>query len=443
MALKLKMIQLKQNQMKIMNNNKLNNFKMKNQVLAISLVLISMIAFGQKSELKIAEKAIKAGEFASALVAVNSVDSMLAAMDSKYKAKYYFIKAQALAGQSNYAAAADSFNNLFDYEIEIGKNKYTKLAKEMFGALIQKVSTKAIDLYSNDKNYKDAATSFYLTYKLSPTDTTFLYNAAISASSAKEYDAALGYYRELKKIGYTGITTQYLAVSIETGKVEDLGSKNQRDLMVKAKQYKEPTDKVSESKQADIVKNIGYILVNQGKTEEAIIALQEARKADPKDVNLLLNEAQLYIKLDRMDKFGALMEDAVKLDPTNPTLFFNLGVVNANEGKIEEAVAYYKKAIELKPDYGDAYMNLAVAMLTEEKGIIEEMNKNLSDFKKYDALQAKQKELYKTALPFLLKADSIERSEGTVRTLLNMYDTLEMIEEADALRPIYKKMRGQ
>ncbi|MDB4037173.1 tetratricopeptide repeat protein [Polaribacter sp.] len=415
---------------------------MKNQVLAISLVLISMIAFGQKSELKTAEKAIKAGEFASALVAVNSVDAMLATMDSKYKAKYYFIKAQALAGQSNYAAAADSFNNLFDYEIEIGKNKYTKLAKPMFGALIQKVSTKAIDLYSNDKNYKDAATNFYLTYKLSPTDTTFLYNAAISASSAKEYDAALVYYRELKKIGYTGITTQYLAVSIETGKVEDLGSKNQRDLMVKAKQYKEPTDKVSESKQADIVKNIGYILVNQGKTEEAIIALQEARKADPKDVNLLLNEAQLYIKLDRMDKFGALMEDAVKLDPTNPTLFFNLGVVNANEGKIEEAVAYYKKAIELKPDYADAYMNLAVAMLAEEKEIIEEMNNNLSDYDKYDALLAKQKILYKKALPYLIKADTIERSEGTVRTLLNMYDTLEMFEEADALRPIYKEMRG-
>ena len=415
---------------------------MKNQVLAISFGLISMIALGQKSELKTAEKAIKKGEFASALVAVNSVDTMAATMDSKYKAKYYFLKGQALAGESNYAAAADSFNNLFDYEIEIGKNKYTKLAKPMFGALIQKVSTKAIDLYSNDKNYKDAATNFYLTYKLSPTDTTFLYNAAISASSAKEYDAALVYYRELKKIGYTGITTQYLAVSIETGKVEDLGSKNQRDLMVKAKQYKEPTDKVSESKQADIVKNIGYILVNQGKTEEAIIALQEARKADPKDVNLLLNEAQLYIKLDRMDKFGALMEDAVKLDPTNPTLFFNLGVVNANEGKIEEAVAYYKKAIELKPDYADAYMNLAVAMLAEEKEIIEEMNNNLSDYDKYDALLAKQKILYKKALPYLIKADTIERSEGTVRTLLNMYDTLEMFEEADALRPIYKEMRG-
>jgi tetratricopeptide (TPR) repeat protein len=242
---------------------------------------------------------------------------------------------------------------------------------------------------------------------------------------------------------YTGITTQYLAVSKESGEVEDLGSKSQRDLMVKTQQYSDPTEKVSESKQADIVKSIGYILVNQGKTEEAIVALQEARLANPKDVNLILNEAQLYIKLDRMDKFGALMQEAVKLDPTNPTLFFNLGVVNANEGKVEEAIEYYNKAIELKPDYGDAYMNLAVAMLREEKGIIEEMNKNLSDFKKYDALQAKQKELYKTALPFLLKADSIERSEGTVRTLLNMYDTLEMTKEADVLRPIYLEMRGQ
>jgi hypothetical protein len=81
-------------------------------------------------------------------------------------------------------------------------------------------------------------------------------------------------------------------------------------------------------------------------------------------------------------------------------------------------------------------------MLAEEKEIIEEMNNNLSDYDKYDALLAKQKILYKKALPYLIKADTIERSEGTVRTLLNMYDTLEMFEEADALRPIYKEMRG-
>ena len=88
-------------------------------------------------------------------------------------------------------------------------------------------------------------------------------------------------------------------------------------------------------------------------------------------------------------------------------------------------------------------MNLAVAILSGEKAIVDEMNENLSNFKKYDELQEKQKELYRKALPYLVKADNIERSEGTVKTLLNIYDTLEMTTKADALRPIYKKMRGQ
>jgi tetratricopeptide (TPR) repeat protein len=402
---------------------------------------MSVMAFGQRKELRTAEKAIDKSEFASALTAINSVNAMLETMDSKYKANYYFLKAQAQAGQNNYAAAADSFNDLFEYEKEIEKERYSDDAKPMLDALVQKVSNKAIEQY-NTNDYKNAKDSFYITYKLSPKDTSFLFNAAISASLSKDYDASLKYYRELKKIGYTGVSTEYLAVNDETGEVENLGSKSNRDAMVRIGQYTTPTEKVLESKYAEIVKNIGYILVNQGKTEEAIIALQEARSANPKDVNLILTEAQLYIKLDQMDKFGALMKEAVKLDPTNPTLFFNLGVVNAGEGKMDAAVKYYKKAIELKPDYGDAYMNLAVTMLTEEKALVEEMNKNLSNFDKYDALQEKQRVLYKTALPFLLKADGIKRTKGTVRTLLNIYDTLRMEKEADILRPIYKEMRG-
>ena len=428
--------------MTIKNNNKFNKSKMKKQILALTVGFLSIASFAQKNELRTAEKAIKKNDYTTALSAIAPLASMEATMDAKYKAKYYFLNGQALAGKKNYEGAADAFNNLFNYEKEIGKQKYTKVAQPMLNDLIQKVSTKAISEY-NAKDYGNAKDNFYLTYKLSPKDTSFLYNAALSASLVKDYDVSLKYYNELKEIGYTGVTTQYLATNKKTGEVENLGTKSNRDTMVKLGQHNNPVDKVSDSKQAEIVKNIGYILVNQGKTEEAIVALQEARKANPKDINLLLNEAQLYIKLEKMDKFGALMEEAIQLDPTNPTLFFNLGVVNANEGKTEDAVKYYKKAIELKPDYGDAYMNLAVAMLGKEKAIVEEMNKNLSNFKKYDELQAKQKDLYREALPYLVKADNIKRTEGTVRTLLNMYDTLEMVKEADALRPIYKELRGQ
>ena len=85
-------------------------------------------------------------------------------------------------------------------------------------------------------------------------------------------------------------------------------------------------------------------------------------------------------------------------------------------------------------------MNLAVAILSGEQAIVQEMNKNLSNFKKYDELEQKQKELYKRALPYLEKADSLERTQDTVKSLLNIYDVLGD-EKAEVLRPIYKKMR--
>ena len=88
-------------------------------------------------------------------------------------------------------------------------------------------------------------------------------------------------------------------------------------------------------------------------------------------------------------------------------------------------------------------MNLAVAILSEEKAIIDEMNNNLSNFKKYEELEGKQKDLYRKALPSLEKADSINRSIESVRALLNLYDILEMTEKADVLRPIYKEMRSE
>ena len=306
--------------------------------------------------------------------------------------------------------------------------------------MIGEVSQRGADLY-NAKDYKNATKDFYTTFLLSPKDTAFLYNAAVSAFIAKEYDSSLKYYRILKDIGYTGVATQYFATSKATGKVENLGSKTQRDLMVKAKQYSNPEDKLSKSKKADVIKNIALILKEQGKTDEAILAVQEARKASPGDLNLLLTEADLYIKLKRMDKFGELMEDAVKMDPKNPVLYYNLGVVNFNQNRIEDAKKYYSKAIELKPDYTDAYMNIAVAILSKDTKIVEEMNKNLSNDKKYAELEKKRLNLYKEVLPFLEKADELKRSPETVRTLLNIYENLEMEEKAVKFRALNKSMR--
>lgn len=412
---------------------------MKKQILALSIGLISLGMFAQKNELKAVDKALRKNDVKTAKQTIESIDEN--AVEDKYKAKYYFLKGSAY-GKSNVKKAAEAYDKLFAVEKESGKAKYTKQAKPKLEALKKFVSEKAIQQYNVDKNYKQATKNFYLTYKLSPTDTIFLYNAAVSAGQAGEHDTSLEYFKKLQEIGYTGITTQYVATNKE-GKEDIFPSKITRKIAVQTGSHTNPVDKKTESKQADIIKRIAYVYVNQGKPELAIAAIEEARKSNPKDLNLILNEADMYIKLKKMDKFEELMKEAVKLDPNNHILFFNLGIVNQRQNKSKEAIGFFKKAIELKPDYGEAYLSLSDAILAGEKAIVDEMNKNLNNFKKYEELEKKQKALYKEALPYLVKGDSIKRTFGSVRTLLNIYDILEMEKEADALRPIYKKMRDK
>ena len=415
---------------------------MKNQILAISLGLMSIGAFAQKNELKAAEKAIKKQNFAAAVASITTAEGLLGNMDAKLKSKFYFLKGQAFAGQKKYKEAAGAFNNLMSYEKQVGKFRYSKKAQPMLGQLTKEVSEKALKLYNQDKDYKNASENFYLTYKLSPIDTSFLYNAAVSATQAKDFDTAFSYYTELKELGYTGITTQFLATDKETGEEVNLGSKAQRDLYLKTGKYSNPVDKKSESKKATIQKNIALVLKDQGKIDEALAAMAEARKQNPKDLNLLLANAFIYNDLKQMDKFGELIAEAIKLDPNNPTLYFNLGVASANQKLEAEAIKYYKKATEIDPTYRDAFLNLAYTITNERIAIVEEMNNNLSNAKKYEELEQKNKDVCKAALPYLEKADALKRTLDTVRNLMNLYDTLEMFDKSDALRPIYKQLKG-
>lgn len=416
---------------------------MRNQILTLSLAVMSIASFAQKKELKVAEKALKNNDYAGAMTAIQSAEGLIANADEKYKSKFYFLKGKTLAGKKDYKAAAAAFNELKAFEKQSGKNRYSSEAAPILNSMIQDVSKKAIDLYNNKKDYKAAAESFYLTYKLSPNDTSFVYNAAVSATQAKEYDNALKYYRELQTLGYTGVETQYIATNKATGKVENFqGDINRRDIMVRGKTHIKPETKVSEGKSATIVKNIALILKEQGKTDEAIAAMKDARKANPKDLNLILNEAQLYIEMKDMAKFGELMNEAVALDPENPTLYYNLGVVNANQKRSAEAKKYYQKAIELKPDYTDAYMNIAATILDSEQSIVDKMNAlPPSDMKGYDKLEKERKDLYKEALPYLEKADALGRSEATVKTLKSIYENLEMEAKASEYRALLKSMK--
>ena len=413
---------------------------MKTKVLAIVLGLVTISTFAQKNELKAAEKALKILDYPTAITAISSAESLIANMDDKIKGKFYFVKAQAFYGKKDFKTAAIAFENLFNFENETGKMRYTQMATTLQNQMVQEVYQLASDQYTA-KDYKNASDSFYLTYQLSKADTIFIYNAAVSSSLAKDYDNSLKYYKKLQDIGYTGISKIFYATNKQTDEKDDLGDEKNRDLQVKLGLYKDPVNELTESKTGDSIKNVAYILKSQGKTEEALVAVGEARKSYPNDINLILTHADIYFQLKNMEKYGELIELAISIDPNNPQLFFNLGVISFNDGKIEEARKNYERAIELKEDYGDAYLNLAIVVMDQEKEIVDEMNQNLSDFDKYDELLEKQKGVHKQALPYLEKADKYSRSINTVQLLMNIYQTLAMDEKAAEFTDLYREMR--
>ncbi|MCA0931621.1 tetratricopeptide repeat protein [Lutimonas saemankumensis] len=421
---------------------------MKNQILLLVALFMCTVTFAQKDEIKAAEKAIKKDDYAAAQAQIQSAESLIANADDKTKAKFYYLKGETYAGLAktdpsaeNYDQAASSFNALFDVEEKLGSSKYTTMAEPTLNTMISEVSAKGIKSYQ-DKNYEAAKTELHQVYSLSPRDTVYLEYAANAAYMAKDFDLALDYFTTLKDLGYTGIATEYTAVNVETGERENMGSKAQMDLMVKAGSYSDPKEITSESKQPTIIKNIAFVHVEKGDTEKAIAAVKDARKVAPEDVALILTEANLQIKLGNRDEFASLMSQAIELDPTNPTLYFNLGVIAGEQGESEKSKEYYKKAIELDPDYVDAYINLGSAILEDDKVLVEEMNKSLNDFDKYDEIKAKQIALYKEVIPVYEKAYSLRPNDlDTIRTLMSLYENTEMNDKFQAMKEKYDSMK--
>ncbi len=413
---------------------------MKKQVLSVALGMCTMVSFAQKNELKSAQKALNSKDYAAAVSAIGAAEPLIANADDKMKSKFYFLKGQAYGGKKDFKTAAASYNDLFAFEKQVGKKRYTDKAMPMLNLLKEELNKKAFSL-NEAKDFKGSSQAFYLRYTLDKRDTLFLSNAAQLALQAKDYDGAFKLYSELIETGYTSITDVFEATEKETGKKVSFNSQKEMDFMSKSGAYINPKAYKTKSKRVTFSKNMLNILTQQKKYDEAITLIKKIRSGEPDNLDLLLSEAFLYNDMEQPLKFEALMKEATAKDPTNPDLFFNIGIVNYNAKNIDEAVKYFTKALELKSDYPKGSWMLANSLLLKDEAIVTEMNAlPPSDFKNYDKLQADRNVLFNNILPILEKADAAGRDVNTVRMLIGVYEQLEMSDKADALRKVLKTL---
>lgn len=398
----------------------------------MTALLIGMAGFSQKNEIRDAEKALKDGDAAAAKASLQSAAGVISGADLRLQAQYYFIKGQVYADlarkgdASAFQEAVESYEKVLSTEEASGKKKYSDDAQAQMTSIANDLVNSAVEDNKN-KKFKEAAEKLHMSYTLSPRDTIYLYYAASSAVNSGDYEMALGYYNELKDVGYDGSTMIYKATNVETGEVMEM-SKTERDIMVKTSDYTNPVDEKTESKRAEIVKNIALIYTQLGKNDEALAAYQEARADNPNDVNLVLNEANLYYQMGDKDKFKTMMGEAAEMAPDNPDLHYNIGVINMEQGDIEEARKAYRKAIEINPGYINAQLNLSTTYVNEGNGLIDEMNNlgtSREDIAKYDELKKKKDELFTEGARVLeeaLKANP--DNQGILTQLKNIYGAL-------------------
>ena len=393
---------------------------MKKTLILLCFALFSF-SYGQKKELRSANRFIEKGEYASAIDILETTKDLIQASDDKTKARAMFLYGMIYTNTEDFDKAVNSF--------EMAKNLggTNPLLDAEIARLENAIITSAIGDQENEE-FLSSAKKLYGAYKLNPENNQlYLYYAASSSVNADDYEQALIYYKILIDINYEGIETKYFITEVSSGNEIEIGSESEFNLLQKSKDYQDPREEDTESKYPEIVKNIALIYNRLGQKDKALDAIKNARQANPDDVGLIITTANIYFELGDKEGFKSAMSEAIELDPSNPILYYNLGVVSADLGEKDVAIEYYNKSIELDPTSENSYLNLVALILDGEASIIEEMNSlgtSRSDNARYDELKELRENLYLQCVPILKQLIDLNQNIEGVRTLMNIFGTL-------------------
>ena len=414
-------------------------------------VLFFSFSFSQKKELRQIKRLIDEKFYQEAESILESNKDFLLSGDSKTDAQYYYYATKIYTEIKSFKLAKNSLEELMSinpsyYNAEM-KLDYKNLEEILVVALVN-----AAVADNSSKKWMEGVDKLLLAYEMDKDNNIdYLYFAASGAVNAENFDLALEYYLQLKEKNYTGIKDEYFITNVESG-VEEKVTETEYKIYQSSKEYMNPRIGQTESRYPEIVKNIALIYVKKGEDELAIEAINEARSIQPDDLYLILNEADLYIRLSNNAsddnlrsqyrlKFKEIMTLAVEKDPENGILYYNLGIISSEQGESDDAKSYFEKAIEFKPDYTDSYVAIVNILLQEQTVIIGEMDKiamsnKRSDIAKYDQLKEDLNEVWRKCIPYCEKALEYDPNDLEVLKLLSQFyyklDNLDGYKEINA-----------
>jgi superkiller protein 3 len=113
--------------------------------------------------------------------------------------------------------------------------------------------------------------------------------------------------------------------------------------------------------------NLGNALLQEGKVDEAITHLQKALQIKPGFAQGHLVLGNALLQEGKVDEAIAHFQKALQINPDNADARINLGNVLFQKGNVAEAITHYKKALQIRPGDAQAHNNLGNALLQEGK----------------------------------------------------------------------------
>ncbi len=113
---------------------------------------------------------------------------------------------------------------------------------------------------------------------------------------------------------------------------------------------------------ADTHNNLGIVLQQRGKIEDAIAQYEHALRISPNYAEAHNNLAAALLQAGRPQEAIEHLVQALRIKPDYAEAHNNIGNALFAAGRIEDAIAQYQQALSIKPDYTEAHNNLGVAL---------------------------------------------------------------------------------
>lgn len=423
---------------------------MKLKTLTVLFFFISTTILAQRKEIRKAESALDHQEYYIAKKLLEQADSGMALEKKRIKARYFNGKGWAYLGLNSGAYATktgyDIVEESFKKAIEYGEKQ---AGNRGLNSLEQVLVDNAINDREKGK-YTQAYKQFYRAYQVNPKDTVYLFSAANTAFETDDHETAIKLYKQLKALGYKGNQKQYMATDKVSGQKQIFANERQREVFVKTAQFENPKNFRQSPKNGVIIRQLGYLYLRKDDPQKAVALIEEAKKSNPDDFQILQAAAMVYKEMGDLKKYKHLFQALIRKDPEHAGDYYVLLGEHAFAAyKDSQADDYFHKALAINPELVKAYRGLANIIIQKQVAITEEMkalrSQEKTDTKSYRELDKNRKSLLQGALPYLEKVQQYGQNDfDTIRALYQINLLLGHSEKADEYRIKMKELaQGQ